>query len=87
MCEWAQFSNIWDTKDPQQIEENKTLWLFYDGAISTTIDSQLCLSPTFYDKYNYIAAFQVTMHNVQIRAHKEHAWHSLPYMTTEAEIE
>ena len=57
MCEGAWFSNLWDSKEPKHIEENKTFWLLYEGSISTTINSQSCLSLIVYDKYMHIAAF------------------------------
>ena len=44
MCEGAQFSNLWDSEEPQRIEENKTFWLLYEGALFAAIDSQSHLS-------------------------------------------
>ena len=62
-------------------------WVLFQSSVAATINSQTCLSLAVYDRYKGISAFQVTLHNVQIRAHKEKAWNSLPYMVMDEEID
>ena len=83
MCKGARYANLWDSKDEKQIEYNKVFWVLFQSGLATAIDSRSHLSPTIYDKYKSIAAFQVTMHNVQIRGRKDPAWVSLPYMVVD----
>ena len=67
MCEGARYVNMWDSKDEKRIEDNKVFWVLFQSRLAAAIHSQPRLSPEIYDKYKSIAAFQVTVHNAQIR--------------------
>lgn len=87
MCEGTCYTNLWDTKDAQRIEENEVFWVLFQSGLTIAINTRPRLSPTIYDKYKIIDAFQVTMHNFQIWGPKVSAWVSLPYMIAYEEID
>ena len=43
--------------------------------------------PEIYDKYNNVAALQITMHHVRIRSLANKTWMELPYMVADEEID
>ena len=87
MCEGDRYAHLWDSKDLQRFKDNQVFWVLFQISLATTIKSQPWLSPVVYDRYKGIAAFQITMRNVQIRAHKDKSWTSLPYMVADEEVE
>ena len=87
MSEGARYAHLWDSMDPQWLEDNQVFWVLFQSSMDADINSQPRLSPTMYDRYKGISTFQVTLHNVQIKAHKEKAWNSLPYMVMDEEID
>lgn len=87
MCEGARYVNLRDSQDEQGIEDNKVFWVLFQSGLAAAIHSWPRLSPTIYDKYKNVAAFQITMHNVQIRGRKDPAWVSLLYMVIDEEID
>lgn len=86
MCEGACYAHLWDSTNPQLLEENQVFWVLFQSSLDAAINSQPRFSPVMYDRYKGIATFQVTLHNVQIIAHKEKSWTSLPYMMIDEEI-
>lgn len=64
MCEGARYAHLWDSTDPQRLEENQVFWVLFQSNVAATINSRPQLYPVMYDRYKGIAAFQVTLQNV-----------------------
>ena len=73
MCEGAHYAHLWDSKDPQRLEDNQVFWVLFQSSLAAAINSRPRLSPAMYEKYKDIVAFQITMHNVQIKEHRDKA--------------
>ena len=86
MCEGAWYAHLWDSRDVQRVEDNKVFWVLFQRSVAAAINSRPRLSPTIYDKYKSIAAFQVTMHHIQICSLQNMTWMALPYMVSDDEI-
>ena len=87
MCEGARYAHLWDSKDKQRIEDSKIFWVLFQSSVSTAINFCHRLSPTIYDKYKHIAAFQITMDQVWICSLASQAWTELPSMIPDEEID